>query len=164
MINISITGWVLFIKVTLIKIEANTINLISSGYILCKIAALEVADGLFSFLKFLQTTWFLVYKTNVLFKLHKLIFLLYILLGGILFSGLWVFSSKRKHLLSALLSLEYIVLAIFFMFFTFIFSRNMFFSLLYLTFAACEGALGLSILVIMSRTHGGDYFRSFNFL
>ena len=56
MINISITGWVLFIKVTLIKIEANTINLISSGYILCKIAALEVADGLFSFLKFLQTT------------------------------------------------------------------------------------------------------------
>lgn len=88
----------------------------------------------------------------------------YSIIGGFIFSGLWVFSSKRKHLLSALLSLEYIVLAFYFIFFIFIFFTNIFYSLLYLTFAACEGALGLSILVIMGRTHGGDYFKSFNFL
>jgi NADH:ubiquinone oxidoreductase subunit K len=39
-----------------------------------------------------------------------------------------------------------------------------FYSLIYITFAACEGALGLSILVIMRRTHGGDYFKTFNLL
>jgi len=81
-----------------------------------------------------------------------------------IFSGLFVFSSKRKHLLSALLRLEYMALAFYFIFFLFLFFNHLFFSLLYITFAACEGALGLSILVIISRTHGGDYFKSFNFL
>jgi NADH:ubiquinone oxidoreductase subunit K len=41
---------------------------------------------------------------------------------------------------------------------------DLFYSLIYITFAACEGALGLSILVIIRRTHGGDYFKSFNLL
>lgn len=38
----------------------------------------------------------------------------------------------------------------------------MYYSLIYITFTACEGALGLSILVIIRRTHGGDYFKTFN--
>lgn len=38
----------------------------------------------------------------------------------------------------------------------------LFYTLLYLVFRACEGALGLSILVTISRTHGGDNFRLFN--
>lgn len=37
-----------------------------------------------------------------------------------------------------------------------------FYSLVYLIFTACEGALGLSILVVIGRTHGRDYFISFN--
>jgi len=38
----------------------------------------------------------------------------------------------------------------------------MFYSLIYLIFRACEGALGLSILVTIRRTHGGDNFNIFN--
>nr|QGT34620.1 NADH dehydrogenase subunit 4L [Metisotoma macnamarai] len=90
--------------------------------------------------------------------------MVYMLLGVSMFSGLWVFSSSRKHLLSTLLSLEYIVLILYFMFFIFLPDSSMFFPLLFITFSACEGALGLSILVVMARTHGGDYFKSFNFL
>lgn len=37
-----------------------------------------------------------------------------------------------------------------------------YYSLIYLIITACEGALGLSILVILSRALGGDYFKSFN--
>lgn len=52
-----------------------------------------------------------------------------------------------------------------FMFFMYSFTGEFYFySLVYLIFTACEGALGLSILVIMSRTHGRDYFISFNSL
>jgi NADH-ubiquinone oxidoreductase chain 4L len=33
-----------------------------------------------------------------------------------------------------------------------------------LTLTACEGALGLSLLVSLVRTHGGDNFNSLNAL
>lgn len=39
-----------------------------------------------------------------------------------------------------------------------------FYRLIFLTFTACEGALGLSILVIIRRTHGGDYLKSFRLI
>nr|YP_009681597.1 NADH dehydrogenase subunit 4L [Dicyrtomina saundersi]QDO72018.1 NADH dehydrogenase subunit 4L [Dicyrtomina saundersi] len=80
-----------------------------------------------------------------------------------LLSGMYIFSSKRKHLLLTLLSLEFMVLAIFMSIFIMLSSFHFFFSLLYLVFAACEGALGLSILISMSRSYGGDYFSVFNF-
>uniref|UniRef100_UPI00315DADDB NADH dehydrogenase subunit 4L n=1 Tax=Dicyrtomina ornata TaxID=1113191 RepID=UPI00315DADDB len=80
-----------------------------------------------------------------------------------LLSGMYIFSSKRKHLLLTLLSLEFMVLAIFMAIFIMLSSFHLFFSLLYLVFAACEGALGLSILISMSRAYGGDYFSVFNF-
>nr|BBB16280.1 NADH dehydrogenase subunit 4L [Pagurus minutus] len=67
------------------------------------------------------------------------------------FSGLWSFVSYRKHLLNTLLSLEFIMLGIFFLLF-------------FLTLAACEGALGLSLLVSIVRSHGNDYFNSFSTL
>nr|YP_010446981.1 NADH dehydrogenase subunit 4L [Loxocera lunata]UTM10346.1 NADH dehydrogenase subunit 4L [Loxocera lunata] len=81
-------------------------------------------------------------------------------------SGLFMFVSNRKHLLSMLLSLEYIVLSLFFMLFMFLNMMNyeMYFSMIFLTFSVCEGALGLSILVSMIRTYGNDYFQSFNML
>nr|QWY25989.1 NADH dehydrogenase subunit 4L [Gonocephalum kochi] len=82
------------------------------------------------------------------------------------FSGLIMFSMKRKHLLLMLLSLEFIVLSVYYLMF-FYFSQvdnEYFFSMVFLTFSVCEGVLGLSILVSLIRTHGNDYFQSFNVL
>nr|ASM82692.1 NADH dehydrogenase subunit 4L [Suwallia bimaculata] len=80
--------------------------------------------------------------------------------------GGWVFVSKRKHLLLTLLSLEFMVLSLFLVLFIFLNLMNceLFFSMVFLTFSVCEGALGLSILVSMIRTHGNDYFQSFSIL
>nr|YP_007026247.1 NADH dehydrogenase subunit 4L [Chrysomya bezziana]YP_007026260.1 NADH dehydrogenase subunit 4L [Chrysomya megacephala]YP_007026286.1 NADH dehydrogenase subunit 4L [Chrysomya saffranea]YP_009093925.1 NADH dehydrogenase subunit 4L [Chrysomya pinguis]YP_009306900.1 NADH dehydrogenase subunit 4L [Chrysomya phaonis]AKN58344.1 NADH dehydrogenase subunit 4L [Chrysomya pacifica]AMH85470.1 NADH dehydrogenase subunit 4L [Chrysomya putoria]AMH85678.1 NADH dehydrogenase subunit 4L [Hemilucilia sp. AC len=88
-------------------------------------------------------------------------------LPSILFiMGVFTFVSNRKHLLSMLLSLEYIVLSLFLLLFIYLnmLSYENFFSMMFLTFSVCEGALGLSILVSMIRTHGNDYFQSFNVL
>nr|YP_002916050.1 NADH dehydrogenase subunit 4L [Eriogyna pyretorum]ACN22008.1 NADH dehydrogenase subunit 4L [Eriogyna pyretorum] len=80
--------------------------------------------------------------------------------------GNLIFVSKNKHLLIVLLSLEFIVLSIFFillMLLSFI-DYDMYMLMVFLVFSVCEGALGLSILVSMIRTHGNDYFQSFNLL
>nr|QNE85462.1 NADH dehydrogenase subunit 4L [Nanna flavipes] len=87
------------------------------------------------------------------------------ILPSILFiMGVFTFVSNRKHLLSMLLSLEYIVLSLFLLLFVYLNMLNYenYFSMMFLTFSVCEGALGLSILVSMIRTHGNDYFQSFN--
>nr|YP_010703606.1 NADH dehydrogenase subunit 4L [Leptopternis gracilis]WCO86740.1 NADH dehydrogenase subunit 4L [Leptopternis gracilis] len=78
-------------------------------------------------------------------------------------SGVYVFSSKRKHLLMILLSLEYIVLSLFMLIVIFLveFDYDYFFPIIFLVFSVCEGALGLSILVSMIRSHGNDFFNSF---
>nr|YP_009107291.1 NADH dehydrogenase subunit 4L [Sarcophaga similis]YP_009947324.1 NADH dehydrogenase subunit 4L [Sarcophaga kanoi]YP_010022663.1 NADH dehydrogenase subunit 4L [Sarcophaga anchoriformis]AIU38702.1 NADH dehydrogenase subunit 4L [Sarcophaga similis]QOH91822.1 NADH dehydrogenase subunit 4L [Sarcophaga kanoi]QOP39511.1 NADH dehydrogenase subunit 4L [Sarcophaga anchoriformis] len=89
------------------------------------------------------------------------------ILSSVLFiMGVFTFVSNRKHLLSMLLSLEYIVLSLFLLLFIYLNMLNFefFFSMMFLTFSVCEGALGLSILVSMIRTHGNDYFQSFNIL
>nr|WNH42458.1 NADH dehydrogenase subunit 4L [Neoperla juxtadidita] len=80
--------------------------------------------------------------------------------------GSWVFASKRKHLLLTLLSLEFMVLSLFMFLFIYlnILYCELFFSMVFLTFSVCEGALGLSILVSMIRTHGNDYFQTFSVL
>nr|UZC53698.1 NADH dehydrogenase subunit 4L [Ultragryllacris pulchra rubricapitis] len=77
--------------------------------------------------------------------------------------GMYVFCSKRKHLLAVLLSLEYMVLIMFMLLFLYLnmFNYELFFSMVFLVFSVCEGALGLSILVSMIRTHGNDFFQSF---
>nr|YP_009919048.1 NADH dehydrogenase subunit 4L [Acnemia nitidicollis]QMP96641.1 NADH dehydrogenase subunit 4L [Acnemia nitidicollis] len=80
--------------------------------------------------------------------------------------GMFVFISNRKHLLIMLLSLEFIVLSLFLILFIFlmVFKFEFYFLMVFLTFSVCEGALGLSILVSMIRTHGNNYFQSFNVL
>nr|AND96625.1 NADH deshydrogenase subunit 4L [Euoniticellus intermedius] len=82
------------------------------------------------------------------------------------FMGLISFSIKRKHLLLMLLSLEIIVLSLFFNLFIYLsyYTFEYFFSMVFLTMSVCEGALGLSILVLLIRTHGNDYFNIFNIL
>nr|YP_010294906.1 NADH dehydrogenase subunit 4L [Oiceoptoma thoracicum]UMO90844.1 NADH dehydrogenase subunit 4L [Oiceoptoma thoracicum] len=82
------------------------------------------------------------------------------------FSGLLVFCIKRKHFLLMLLSLEFIVLSLYFNLFIYLsyFNHEYYFSMIFLTMSVCEGALGLSILVSLIRTHGNDYFNTFNLL
>nr|AVE15521.1 NADH dehydrogenase subunit 4L [Stenotoxodera porioni] len=82
------------------------------------------------------------------------------------FCGLWVFCSKRKHLLMTLLSLEFIVLVLFIVlyYYVLVMSGELYITMVFLSFAVCEGALGLSILVSMIRSHGNDYFNSFSLL
>nr|QWB85673.1 NADH dehydrogenase subunit 4L [Mantitheus pekinensis] len=81
-------------------------------------------------------------------------------------SGLIVFSSKRKHLLLMLLSLEFVVLSLYFNILIYLKSMNyeLFFLMVFLTVSVCEAALGLSILVFMIRTFGNDYVLSFSCL
>nr|YP_011002224.1 NADH dehydrogenase subunit 4L [Picromerus viridipunctatus]WPO01485.1 NADH dehydrogenase subunit 4L [Picromerus viridipunctatus] len=92
-------------------------------------------------------------------------FLEYILLLN-LFSGIIVFCSTRKHLLLSLLSLEYMVLSVFFSLFLVMYNYGyeLYFTLLFLVFTVCEGALGLSILVSLVRNQGNDYLSSMSIL
>nr|AIW65008.1 NADH dehydrogenase subunit 4L [Celenna sp. MT-2014] len=80
--------------------------------------------------------------------------------------GNLIFVSKYKHLLIVLLSLEFMVLSLFFFFLLYLLMLNyeMYMLMVFLVFSVCEGALGLSILVSLIRTHGNDYFKSFNLL
>nr|WGO57999.1 NADH dehydrogenase subunit 4L [Pseudoglomeris magnifica] len=82
------------------------------------------------------------------------------------FCGVWVFSSNRKYLLVMLLSLEFIVLIMYFYMFNYLmmFNYELFFGLIFLTFSVCEGVMGLSILVSMIRSYGKDYFFYYNLL
>nr|YP_009255409.1 NADH dehydrogenase subunit 4L [Melanagromyza sojae]ANA56776.1 NADH dehydrogenase subunit 4L [Melanagromyza sojae] len=96
-----------------------------------------------------------------------MIMLFYMSFSSILYIiGIISFVSNRKHLLSMLLSLEYIVICLFMFLFLYLMylDYELYFSMMFLTFSVCEGALGLSVLVSMVRTHGSDYFQSFSIL
>nr|QZL38246.1 NADH dehydrogenase subunit 4L [Metopina sagittata] len=82
------------------------------------------------------------------------------------FSGVLVFVSLRKYLLSMLLSMEFIMLSLFLILMIYLVVNNseLYFLMMFLIFVVCEGALGLSILVSMIRTHGNNYFQSLNIL
>nr|YP_010952718.1 NADH dehydrogenase subunit 4L [Trapezia guttata]WMQ53138.1 NADH dehydrogenase subunit 4L [Trapezia guttata] len=81
-------------------------------------------------------------------------------------SGLWSFVNYYKHLLNALLSLEFMTLGVFWLMSMQLsaMSGEMYFTLFFLTLAACEGALGLTLLVVAVRSHGNDRFMSFSLL
>nr|QHN56426.1 NADH dehydrogenase subunit 4L [Dohrniphora cornuta] len=81
-------------------------------------------------------------------------------------SGLYVFVSLRKYLLSMLLSLEFIMLSLFILLYMYMMFNKfeIYILMMFLIFMVCEGALGLSILVSMIRTYGNNYFQSFNIL
>nr|YP_008593297.1 NADH dehydrogenase subunit 4L [Nipponoluciola cruciata]BAN82550.1 NADH dehydrogenase subunit 4L [Nipponoluciola cruciata]BBA21816.1 NADH dehydrogenase subunit 4L [Nipponoluciola cruciata]BDE56955.1 NADH dehydrogenase subunit 4L [Nipponoluciola cruciata] len=82
------------------------------------------------------------------------------------FVGVLVLCLKCSHLLLMLLSLEFIVLSLFFglgMFILGLFYES-YFLMIFLSLSVCEGALGLSILVSLVRVYGNDYFNSFNIL
>lgn len=78
--------------------------------------------------------------------------------------GIFIFTSQHKHLLITLLSLEYIMLNIFLILIINIRWERIeaYISLIFLVFAVSEGSLGLSVLVSISRRHGGDHIKRFN--
>nr|YP_009915387.1 NADH dehydrogenase subunit 4L [Palaemon adspersus]QLM01576.1 NADH dehydrogenase subunit 4L [Palaemon adspersus] len=80
--------------------------------------------------------------------------------------GLFAFVGKRKHLLGVLLSLEFIMVSIFWFMLSVVISLggDCYFMMFFLTLSACEGALGLALLVSIVRSHGNDNFNSFNIL
>nr|QIT06539.1 NADH dehydrogenase subunit 4L [Sminthurides bifidus] len=87
--------------------------------------------------------------------------MVYMLMLGIL-TGCFILCSKHKHFLLTLLSIEFLVLFFFFFIYIFFTLSFKYMSLIYITFSACEGALGLSLLVSSSRVYGSDYISSFN--
>nr|YP_009106911.1 NADH dehydrogenase subunit 4L [Callosciurus erythraeus]YP_009424328.1 NADH dehydrogenase subunit 4L [Callosciurus finlaysonii]AIT96646.1 NADH dehydrogenase subunit 4L [Callosciurus erythraeus]AKP94212.1 NADH dehydrogenase subunit 4L [Callosciurus erythraeus]ARH02815.1 NADH dehydrogenase subunit 4L [Callosciurus erythraeus]ARH02841.1 NADH dehydrogenase subunit 4L [Callosciurus finlaysonii]QAB45717.1 NADH dehydrogenase subunit 4L [Callosciurus erythraeus] len=74
----------------------------------------------------------------------------------------------RSHLMSSLLCLEGMMLAMFIL--STLMTLNSHFSLSYmmpiilLVFAACEAAVGLALLVMVSNTYGLDYVQNLNIL
>nr|YP_009437868.1 NADH dehydrogenase subunit 4L [Gastrolina thoracica]ATG33628.1 NADH dehydrogenase subunit 4L [Gastrolina thoracica] len=81
-------------------------------------------------------------------------------------SGAISFALNRKHLLIMLLSLEFMVISLYLNIFLYLSLMNyeFFFSMIFLTMSVCEGALGLSILIMMVRVHGNDYIMNFSYL
>ena len=83
------------------------------------------------------------------------------MLGEIVFlRGLIRFLLSQKHYLSILLSLELIVLSLYFLY---VFSISMLegggeIIFLFLTMFICEGAFGLCLMIYLSRGYGCDIF------
>nr|YP_002120641.1 NADH dehydrogenase subunit 4L [Ailurus fulgens]UOK09282.1 NADH dehydrogenase subunit 4L [Ailurus fulgens]CAM98580.1 NADH dehydrogenase subunit 4L [Ailurus fulgens] len=84
---------------------------------------------------------------------------------AISFMGLLMY---RSHLMSSLLCLEGMMLSLFVMLTITILSNHFTLAsmipIILLVFAACEAALGLSLLVMVSNTYGTDYVQNLNLL
>jgi len=88
-----------------------------------------------------------------------------LLLSLVVFCGGWIFVSRHKHLLVMLLGLELMMLGLFGLLFMLVgVMGEDYLLLVFLTFAACEGSVGLGLLVGVVRRHGNDSFRNFSFL
>nr|ANJ44219.1 NADH dehydrogenase subunit 4L [Panthera spelaea]ANJ44232.1 NADH dehydrogenase subunit 4L [Panthera spelaea]UEP15313.1 NADH dehydrogenase subunit 4L [Panthera spelaea]UEP15339.1 NADH dehydrogenase subunit 4L [Panthera spelaea]UEP15352.1 NADH dehydrogenase subunit 4L [Panthera spelaea] len=74
----------------------------------------------------------------------------------------------RSHLMSSLLCLEGMMLSLFIMMAVTILNNHFTLAsmtpIILLVFAACEAALGLSLLVMVSNTYGTDYVQNLNLL
>uniref|UniRef100_A0A343LFZ0 NADH-ubiquinone oxidoreductase chain 4L n=1 Tax=Myotis levis TaxID=153285 RepID=A0A343LFZ0_MYOLV len=74
----------------------------------------------------------------------------------------------RSHLMSSLLCLEGMMLSLFVLITMTILITHMTLAsmmpIILLVFAACEAALGLSLLVVVSNTYGVDYVQNLNLL
>nr|YP_009466908.1 NADH dehydrogenase subunit 4L [Hsunycteris thomasi]AOS49702.1 NADH dehydrogenase subunit 4L [Hsunycteris thomasi] len=74
----------------------------------------------------------------------------------------------RSHMMSSLLCLEGMMLSLFVMMTMTILNTHLTLAsmlpIILLVFAACEAALGLSLLVMVSTTYGTDYVQNLNLL
>nr|AAS18914.1 NADH dehydrogenase subunit 4L [Achelia bituberculata] len=68
------------------------------------------------------------------------------------------FLNNTSHLLCLLLSLEFFMLMIYFMMCVMCMNYNneFYMGFYYLTIAVCDGGLGLSLLVVLIRSHGSE--------
>nr|YP_010547175.1 NADH dehydrogenase subunit 4L [Abia berezowskii]UYK52062.1 NADH dehydrogenase subunit 4L [Abia berezowskii] len=94
-----------------------------------------------------------------LMNLLNLIYLIFLI-------GIFSLAINRFHLLMILLSLELIIITLYFLLIIYLnlFNMELYFSMFFLVFSVCEGVLGLSILVLMIRFNGNDYFQALNLL
>nr|YP_010408192.1 NADH dehydrogenase subunit 4L [Brachylagus idahoensis]URF22700.1 NADH dehydrogenase subunit 4L [Brachylagus idahoensis] len=74
----------------------------------------------------------------------------------------------RSHLMSSLLCLEGMMLSLFILItltaLNTHFTLSFMFPIILLVFAACEAAVGLALLVMVSNTYGMDYVQNLNLL
>nr|QOZ41099.1 NADH dehydrogenase subunit 4L [Tupaia montana]QOZ41242.1 NADH dehydrogenase subunit 4L [Tupaia montana]QOZ41398.1 NADH dehydrogenase subunit 4L [Tupaia montana] len=74
----------------------------------------------------------------------------------------------RSHMMSALLCLEGMMLALFTMASIMVLNNHLtsmaMLPIILLVFAACEAAVGLALLVMVSNTYGLDYVQNLNLL
>nr|YP_009442029.1 NADH dehydrogenase subunit 4L [Cyclorhipidion bodoanus]AOY40250.1 NADH dehydrogenase subunit 4L [Cyclorhipidion bodoanus] len=79
-------------------------------------------------------------------------------------SGMFSYVLSNKHFLLMLISLEALVLSIYMLMFFYFeqFSAESFMNMIYLSLSVCEGALGLTLLVVLIRTHGTDMVLMFD--
>lgn len=84
----------------------------------------------------------------------------------LIFITVLTFFLNNKHLLSLLLRLEALMISLFCLAVISISPMNVeyYYSLIILTFAACEAAVGLSILVNIISSHGSSYVSSINLM
>nr|YP_008757920.1 NADH dehydrogenase subunit 4L [Junonia orithya]AGS43938.1 NADH dehydrogenase subunit 4L [Junonia orithya] len=80
--------------------------------------------------------------------------------------GNMILVPKHKHLLIVLLSLEFMVLSIFFflMMYLMMLNYNIPMLMVFLVFPVWEGPLGLPILFPMIPPPGNDYFQKYNLI
>nr|QWS05452.1 NADH dehydrogenase subunit 4L [Cromna sinensis] len=80
----------------------------------------------------------------------------------VFFSGILSLILVRKHFLLSLLSLEFLMISIYFYlyFFFLYFLFDFYFIIIYLIFGVCEGVLGLSLIVYLVRKSSLDYLDS----
>lgn len=80
--------------------------------------------------------------------------------------GIFRLAINRFHLLIILLRLELIIITLYFLLIIYLnlFNMELYFRIFFLVFRVCEGVLGLSILVLIIRFNGNDYFQALNLL
>nr|YP_009364256.1 NADH dehydrogenase subunit 4L [Anaulaciulus koreanus]ARF02899.1 NADH dehydrogenase subunit 4L [Anaulaciulus koreanus] len=81
----------------------------------------------------------------------------------VFFVGFWSLTSYRKSMLVMLLSIEYMVLGISLMLIQMMkLMADQFILLYFFVFVVCEGALGLSLIVVLIRAYGTDLILNMN--
>nr|YP_004123326.1 NADH dehydrogenase subunit 4L [Paranemertes cf. peregrina SCS-2010]ADD62159.1 NADH dehydrogenase subunit 4L [Paranemertes cf. peregrina SCS-2010] len=77
-----------------------------------------------------------------------------------IFISMFIFIIQRFHFLMSLLCLEFMVLGLFFCSLSvYSWKGESFLVFILLSFAACEAALGLGLLVSLIRSHGSDFLK-----
>nr|ADA69738.1 NADH dehydrogenase subunit 4L [Armadillidium vulgare] len=90
---------------------------------------------------------------------HSYIFMIYFMFV----MAFTVFFLVFKHILSSLISLEFMALAMFSMFSLspMLLKSEMYSSFLFISIVVCEAALGLSLIILWVRKKGNDLFITF---